>query len=82
MALSERIKNPAPAVIHGLPCSIGSLLATLDEAEAAALNAMLYELNWNAGQVYDALREEGYTVGRQSVNRHRGGKCRCAKAQS
>ena len=44
------------------------------------LRAMLFELGWNATQVYDALRDEGYTVGRQSINRHRGRKCRCFKA--
>jgi hypothetical protein len=80
MALSDRIAKPPAATQHGLPCSIGSLVEQLDGAELAALNTMLYDLGWNAGQVYDALRDEGYTVGRQSINRHRGQKCRCFKA--
>lgn len=79
MALADKIANPPADVIHGLPCSIGALIAQLDGAELDALNAMLYELGWNAGQIYDALRDEGYVVGRQSVNRHRGRKCRCFK---
>ena len=80
MALTDKIKSGPNAPVHGLPCSIGSLIDQLDGDELAALNAMLYDLGWNAGQVYDALRDEGYTVGRQSINRHRGRKCRCFKA--
>lgn len=79
MALADRITTQPRAVVHGLPCSIGALLATLEGDERAALHAMLYDLGWNAGQVYDALRDEGYAVGRQSINRHRGEKCRCFK---
>lgn len=79
MALSERVTTPPPAPTHGTPCSIGALLDTLEEAERAALKAMLYDLGWNATQVYDALRDEGYTVGRQSINRHRREACRCFK---
>lgn len=79
MSIAARIKEPAKPSMNGMPCSIGHLLKTLDADEAKALTVMLYDLNWNAGQVYEALREEGYTVGRQSVNRHRGGRCRCVK---
>lgn len=77
MALADRVTKPAPTTVHGLPCSIGALLERLAGDELAALNTMLFDLGWNAGQVYDALRDEGYTVGRQSINRHRGQKCRC-----
>lgn len=77
MALSDRVSKPPAATQHGLPCSIGSLIDQLDGGELDALKAMLYDLGWNAGQIYDALRDEGYTVGRQSINRHRGRKCRC-----
>lgn len=80
MALAERITQPSPTTPWtGLPCSIGALLASLDPKEAGALNTMLYELGWNSTQVYDALRDEGYTVGRSSINRHRGQRCRCFK---
>lgn len=79
MALADKITAPPPATQSGLPCSIGSLISQLEGVELAALNTMLFELGWNAGQVYDALRDEGYTVGRQSINRHRGRKCRCFK---
>jgi hypothetical protein len=79
MALKDRVQAGPSATIHGLPCSIGDLIGRLEGDELAALNAMLYDLGWNAGQVYDALRDEGYSVGRQSINRHRGRKCRCFK---
>lgn len=82
MALTDRIQTGPPPATHGLPCSVGALLEQLDGIELAALNAMLYDLNWNAGQVYDTLRDEGYPVGRQSINRHRGKKCRCFKVAS
>jgi hypothetical protein len=35
---------------------------------------------WSEGEIYDALLAEGYVVGRQSINRHRGGRCRCERA--
>lgn len=81
MALAQRIKESPPPSATGMPCSIGGLLTSLPKGEAVALNAMLYELGWNATQVYDALRDEGHTVGRQSINRHRGEKCRCFKGK-
>lgn len=79
MALQDRLTNPPPPKIHGTPCSVGVLVAGLPEDEAQALHKMLYELDWTAPQVYEALTAEGHTVARQSINRHRSGMCRCAK---
>lgn len=78
MALKDQLNQPKKSM-HGTPCSVGALLDELDGEELDALNAMLYTLGWDAGRIYDALRDEGYTVGRQSINRHRGGRCRCVK---
>lgn len=81
MALAERINDPAP--ISGLPCSIGALLAKLPKTEAAALNTMLTGTptrRWSQTEIYTAITAEGYDVGRQSVNRHRAGQCRCFRA--
>lgn len=80
MALSKRIDSPPPAPVHGHPCSIGALMDQLEGDERDALHKILFDLGWNATQVYDALRDEGYVVGRQSINRHRGAKCRCFKS--
>lgn len=83
MALSDHLATGRPATIHGKPCSVGTLLATLQGAELEALLTMLGDPakrdGWNASEIYDALVAEGYEVGRQSINRHRGGRCRCAK---
>lgn len=84
MALSERIKHQ-PTDRRGLPCSVGTLLDQLDGAEHAALLEMLgtpEKRGWTQNDIYDALTAEGYSVARQSINRHRGGSCRCPKGES
>ena len=80
MALADRIKEPPPSPVHGLPCSVGALLAALPEAEAEALNTMLTgtpQRRWSQSEIHDAVTAEGHTVGIQSINRHRAGRCRC-----
>ena len=81
MSLAARATQQPTRPIHGTPCSIGVIEEALagDPNEAAALNAILYELGWDAGQVYEALVAEGHKPARQSINRHRGRKCRCFK---
>ena len=79
MALADR---KAPPAMHGLPCSIGELLNSLEGDELAAFKTMLgtpTNRGWSATAIWQACRDEGYQIGLQSVNRHRGGKCRCAK---
>lgn len=78
MALADRVTAPPP-MLHGLPCSIGALLDSLDAAERGALQMMLDSSQWNATMIYDAVRDEGHQIGRQSINRHRSGKCRCVR---
>lgn len=82
MALADHAANPPKAKAAGVPCSIGHLYTLLadDAKELAALDQLLYGLGLNATQVYEALEAEGYEVGRQSINRHRGRKCGCYKA--
>jgi hypothetical protein len=80
MALSDHVKNPQPLPIHGRTCSVGELLAALPEPEAEALNVMLTgtpQRRWSQTEIYDAVTAEGHVVGRQSINRHRAGRCRC-----
>lgn len=78
MALADRITAPEYG-LTGKPCSVGALLDTLEGSELAALEQILADRNWSQAMVWKALTDEGYEVGLQSVNRHRGGKCRCAK---
>lgn len=77
MSLADRTP-PTPST--GLPCSVGALLTRLDGTELAAFQSMLgtpEQRGWSATAIYDAVRAEGYDIGLQSVNRHRGRKCRC-----
>jgi len=82
MTLASRAETPSASPQHGFPCSIGAVVDAVaaDPVETAALNRILYELGWSATQVYEALTDEGFTIGRQSINKHRGRKCRCFKA--
>lgn len=77
MALADKLANPPAGATTGLPCSIGALLDRLEDAERAALQTMLDDRSWSQTMIWETLKSEGYTVGRQSVNRHRGNKCRC-----
>jgi hypothetical protein len=76
MALADRITDAPPERAHGLPCSVGKLLAELPDAEADALRHMLGN-GWSQNQIFDALTAEGHDVGRQTINRHRSRSCRC-----
>ena len=76
MALADRVNDQTPKRVHGLPCSVGRLLDTLPEPEADALKHMLGN-GWSQNQIYEALTAEGYSPGRQTINRHRSQSCRC-----
>lgn len=81
MALADRTP-PRPST--GLPCSIGALLDRLHGDELDAFRQMLgtpENRGWSATAIYDAVRDEGYDIGLQSINRHRGRKCRCFRDQ-
>jgi hypothetical protein len=77
MALADRLtETPTDS------CSLGKLLEDLDGAELAALETMLGTSDawgWTAPDIYEALKDEGYSVGFKAINKHRGGKCRCAE---
>lgn len=83
MALADRLKDHRPVVRTGTPCSVGVLLAELQGSERAAFQKMLGDPvkrdGWPATDILDALRAEGHVVAFQQINRHRGGRCRCAK---
>lgn len=82
MALSDRI-NQRPRPKHGRPCSVGKLLDELKGAERDALLEMLGDPvkrdGWSAADIFETLLDEGHRVGFQTINRHRGGTCRCAQ---
>jgi hypothetical protein len=81
MSLAERITDQPPR-IHGLPCSVGHLLDTLEGDELAAFKVMLgtpEQPGWDASAVWEAVTAEGHHIGRQSISRHRRGRCRCER---
>lgn len=82
MALADRIQQPPGRSVHGYPCSVGQLLATLEGDELAAFKTMLgndEQRGWPAAAIYKAVTDEGHYVGAQSINHHRGKRCRCFK---
>lgn len=82
MALADRLED-APTKPTGKPCSVGALLDRLaaeSPDEHKALRAMLFELGWSQAKIEAACAKEGYTVGLQTINRHRSRACRCFKA--
>src|SRR5690242_16902550 len=79
MALASRTE--AEPANHGKPCSIAVVYEAVADnpTELAELNAILYEEGNTQAQVFKYLTVDGgYTIGFQSVNKHRSGKgCRC-----
>lgn len=79
MALADRldeVEEKGP----GLPCSVGVLLRTLDPDDVATLETLLgTKDNWGetAQYIFDVLRADGHRVAYQTINKHRGEKCRC-----
>ena len=82
MALSARTRE-ASAPKNGTPCSIGKVYdfyAETKPGELAELNAILYEEGNDQSEVYSLLTELGelpFKPGFQTINKHRGKKCRC-----
>jgi hypothetical protein len=90
MSLAERV-NERPETIHGDPCSVGRLIADLEQldgGELAAFQQIMYgkagltepargRKGWTEQQVFDAVTDEGYVVAKSQINVHRGKRCRC-----
>lgn len=76
MALADRLDGPVKRP-SGLPCSMAEVMAQLPDVELKALENALYVAGASATVIHEALRAEGFTVGKQTVNRHRSRACRC-----
>lgn len=81
MSLTERLAGGPQPSMHGAPCSVGELLDTLPSEEAEALQQMLDD-GWPAPHIHDAVSAEGHYIGRQTINTHRRGQCRCGPGES
>lgn len=88
LSLAERVTQRPDVIIHGHPCSVGKLIASMDEAELAAFQQIMYGRSglteparavrgWTEAQVFDAVVAEGYEVAKSQINEHRGKRCRC-----
>lgn len=79
MALSDRTTTPTPKPSTGDPCSIGEVYRALADnpTELRALNTLLYEQGRSGSQVFTILTDEGFSIGAQTPNKHRGARCRC-----
>lgn len=78
MALADQLAN-AQAPTAGTPCSVCRVLAELEPTDRDALLVALgtpERRGLPATVIYDALVADGHKVGRQTINRHRAGKCR------
>ena len=62
---------------HGIYCSVGLVLGQLDAERAARLCAALADPLLQHAAISRTLRKWGVSVGRDSVQRHRNGICRC-----
>lgn len=89
MSLADRVTQ-RPETIHGTPCSVGSLIASLEASELAALQKIMYGRTgltepaggfrgWTEQEVFDTVTGEGYSVAKNQINEHRGKRCRCYK---
>jgi len=70
------LADHSPAPTHtGKPCSIGALLAELDEADRATLTDWIGR--YTDATVFESLRKAGHVVSLQQIGRHRRGICQC-----
>ncbi len=67
-------------VRKGPPCSVGLLLAALDDEERAALNAALADKTRSKRHLSEAIRVAyKYEVQDHTLNRHRRQQCKCPR---
>ena len=87
MGLADVVATSTPSgPIQGLPCSVGILEERLTGDDLDALLLILYGderqppgRGLPASQVFRLVTEAGHAVGYQTINRHRGGTCRCSR---
>jgi hypothetical protein len=66
----------ARAVVKGPRCTVGQLLKTLDEEDAAALRECIAS-DMQLENIARAIRETGVQMSAMTVSRHRRGLCLC-----
>lgn len=70
MNLAEAL-NAQPPAAHGPTCSVGLLLAELDEPDRAALNAAMSNQRKPAKWIHQQIVGAGHSVAASAIGRHR-----------
>lgn len=69
-----------PTGLQGPPCRIATVLAQLDDGDAADLNTALGDPSIEAKAIWRVLISRGFDISHQTLGRHRRGDCRCGRA--
>lgn len=81
MSLAAALEAEKAASRKGPLCGIAKVQATLDPADLKALDGYLADRDGiTSAVIYRALRAEGHTVGKNTIERHRKGECHCGRA--
>lgn len=58
-------------------CGLGKTIDSLAEEDRSILEAALADARWSHKALYDALRQRGIAVSRETLTRHRLKGCQC-----
>jgi hypothetical protein len=58
-------------------CPFGRTIDALEKEDRAVLEAALADERWTHRALFDALRQRGITVSRETLTRHRTKACQC-----
>lgn len=75
MTLADRAK--AKQSRQGPACGIAVLFASVDDTYRAEVQDMLAAHGLQATSIAAVLKEDGHTIGADSIRRHRKRQCRC-----
>ena len=80
MALDDALRRHSAPVTQ--PCVIGALVAQLDDNDRQALLAAMADDTVETIAIVRALADEGYTVARTTLVRHRKAECSCVRVSA
>lgn len=80
MGLADKLTALAARVDVSPVCTVGVILASLEEEDSKALQSALTSQASTRG-IHEALKSEGFKIDRQTVSLHRKGFCRCKEAE-
>lgn len=81
MSLATALEAEKAAARKGPPCGMSVLLAKLDKADHATLEAYLADREGvTTAVIHRALIREGHQLGKTTIERHRRGECSCVRS--